>query len=305
VNGCVGLIGKLVLGASLALGAICVVLPASVPPARAAVQLADFHVEFYDDHALITWVTGSELGTYGFNIFRAEVAEFSRAQQINPGMIEASGERTGNDYYYTDDGLEPGVTYYYWLEIVDPDDHEIFGPEPEPSATPTSTSTAAGTPTRTPTRTKTPVPTSTSIPTQTPSFTATGVPTSMPTFTPPSMAVPTTPPAASPTLVPEQASTPSATIAELVLPTFTLADAQGSLTPSLTSTPIIVASEESPGDEGVVPASPEQVAPWWSSLRSYWPTIYPSTILFSISMISLVGVVLLSLALVLLRRFSL
>lgn len=313
MNRSLGMMRRLGLAAAVATAALCVVLAANVP-ARAAVRLAYFHVTFGESDALIEWRTGSEVGTVGFNVYRTETPQFSRDHRVNGVMIEACGDPIGCPYTCTDEGLVADVTYYYWLQVhdpdgdtLDPDGHRVFvfGPKPEPTPTPTSTSTLTRTPTATPTRTKTPPPTSTPVPTLTPSFTATAVPTSTPTSTATSTPVPTTPPAASATPVLEQASSPTATIAGVPLPTLTPDDAQGGLTPRPTSTAIIVVSGESPEGEGMVASVPGQATAWWSSLRPHWPTFYPSTILLSISMISLFGLRLLSLALVLLRRSSL
>jgi hypothetical protein len=313
VNRPLGVIRRLWLGAALA-GALLGAVLASSLPACAAVRLAYFRVTIGENDALIEWGTGSEINTVGFNIYRTETAQFSRDHRVNDVMIEACGDTIGCQYTCTDEGLVAGVTYYYWLEVHDPDgdtlDPEghtvfVFGPKPEPTPPAAGTFTATRTPTATPTRTRTPTPTSTAVPTLTPSFTATAVPSSTPTGTATSTPVATILPAASATPVLEQASSPTATTAELALPTLTSQDAQGRLTPSPTSTAVALASEESPGDGGAVAADSGRAAPWWSSLRSHWPAIHPSTVLLSVAIISLFGVVLLSLALVLLRWSSL
>jgi len=310
VNRSFGVIRRRGLTTAVAAAAVCVVVLASVLPARAAVELAYFYVTYRTDDVLISWGTGSELTTVGFYIYRTETEYFSREHQLNDGeMIEATQfpQPFGDVYHFVDGDVDPGLIYHYWLEVVDTEGNKVFGPGPRSTPTATSTSTAAGTSTTTatPTRTKTPTPTSTVVPTLIPSFTATGVPTSMPTGTPQSTPALTTPPSASATVVPEQASSPTATTAGVALPTLTVDDAQGGLTPSPASTAVALASEESPGDGGAVVADTGSAAPWWSSLRRHLPAIYPSTILLSISMMSLVGVLLLSLALVLLHRSSL
>ena len=301
------LMRRFVFGSALAGAAICVVALACVVPARAAVELVDFYVTFGPDQVLISWVTGSELGTVGFNIFRTDGVEFSRVHRVNAQMIVASGELTGEEYHYTDDDVVPGVTYYYWLEIIDPDEGKVFGPEPKPAPTATSSSTATSTPTATPTptRTKTPMPTSTTLPTVTPSFTATAAPTSTPAGSP--TTTPVLPPPSSPssTSVVEQRLSPTVTPGGMAQATLTPGAAATEWMPTAAPTTVVVASETPTATTVAWGGDSEPQATGWSSFLFRWSTIQPSTILLLVSLMSLLGALLLSVALALVRKLSL
>lgn len=69
---------------------------------------------------VLQWKTTREVDNLGFNLYRAEWEEGTRAQ-LNPTMIATQfpGSPTGATYTWQDDQVEPGVTYYYWLEDID------------------------------------------------------------------------------------------------------------------------------------------------------------------------------------------
>jgi len=307
VNHLLGGIRRLVLGAAVAGAAVFAVLLTGVLPARAAVELADFHVDFYGDHAVITWVTGSELGTVGFNLHRAETPDLSSAYQVNDQLIEASRNPTGDFYQYTDgENVVPGATYY-WLEIIDQDGDKVFGPEPEPGPTPSPTSTPAGQPsaTPTPTQTKTPIPTSTTVPTVNPSATATAVPTSTPSVTPATTVVSPPSPAASPSAGTAPGLSPTATPEGVAEPISSPGVAATEAMPTATPMGGAGTSETATATTVAWGGTSEPDASGGSPVRFHWPTIRPSTILFLISMTSLLGAMLLGVALTLVRKLSL
>lgn len=304
MNRPLGLIRRLGLCSAVAGAAMCVVVLVSAVPARAAVELADFYVTYGTGNVLITWVTGYEQDTWYFNIFRTDTEYFSKDHPVNEQMIPASGQLTGGEYVYVDNDVVPGATYYYWLEV---DGDEVFGPEPKPTPTPTRTSTAISVPTATSTAmpTKTPTPTSTSVPTVTPSFTATGLPTSTPAGTPTTTAVSPLPSSPSPTSVVEQRLSPTATLGGVAQPTLSPAAAATEGTPMPPSTAVAGTSATPTATALAWGGGSEPEAPGWSSLRLRLPTIQPSTILLFISLVSLLGAMLLSVALALVRRLSL
>lgn len=68
----------------------------------------------------VSWATGSELNSAGFQIYRAEQSDRAAAQRINPQLIVArGGANAGSDYSYLDTTALAGHTYYYWLVEVE------------------------------------------------------------------------------------------------------------------------------------------------------------------------------------------
>lgn len=299
-----GALRRLGLVVSAAGSAICLTVLVGVVPARSAVELVAFYVIF-GDPVVIHWETGSEVDVYGFNVYRTDTEQFSKEHPVNEQIIAAKGGIGGGDYECPDYGAEPGVTYYYWLEVEQSGGPKVFGPKPEPTPTPVETSTPAGTATARPTRTRTPTPTWTSAPAVTPSFTATAVPTATPTGTATSTRVSTSLATASTTGVAEPVVSPTPATGELTGETVTPGEAVTEPTGTPTSPVVAWGSDASPGDDGSVSVDSDGVPARASALRPRWPTIYPSTILLSISMMSFLGVLLLSLVLVALRRSDL
>ena len=65
----------------------------------------------------ISWVTASETNCLGYNIWRADSADLTRATRIS-SMIQAENSSQGAYYVFTDTGLYEEGTYYYWLEDI-------------------------------------------------------------------------------------------------------------------------------------------------------------------------------------------
>ena len=316
VNTPPSLMRRLGVGAALAGAAIWVVVLACAVPAQAGVDLAYFRATGYDDHVLIEWGTAQERDNVGFNLYRTEAPSFNDSSKVDLGFIPAQhpGGVLGADYSYTDSDIQAGTTYtyYYWLEDVDfhgvPTRHgpvSASTPTETPTSTPTATPTS--TPTATPTSTPTRVPTGTptAVPTATPSFTATGVSTSTPAGTP--TMTPVSPPAssASPTSIVEQRLSPTVTLGGMAQPTLTPGSVYGERTPMPTSTTVAGASETPTATTVAGGGDSQPGATGWSSFLLHWPTIQPSTVLLLISLISLLGALLLSVALALVRKLSL
>lgn len=276
-----------------------VLLLAWTPPAHAVVKLAYFEVEDREDGILVTWGTGNELRTYGFNLHRATVNDFTESVQLNKDMIIATGfpGPVGGDYDYLDSDVETGITYYYWLEILDYDGPETQGPEwalHGESATPTPTLTSTAT--RTPTATPTSLPSST--PTPTPTQTPTSTPTSIPSFTPTSTA--TSLPVVSPTHTPVETGT-----ADLASP----AVASGTPLSTTSGTPLPPISSPTTSQPTVAsspsPAEERSLLDGASQLRGTdvsWPSVSMSSVLLLVSVIAFLGALLALAAYLLIRR---
>jgi hypothetical protein len=68
----------------------------------------------------ISWATESDIGNLGFNIYQAQSLEGSR-QKINAKLIPPQSTVTlsnGSGYSFIDTATQPGLTYFYWIELV-------------------------------------------------------------------------------------------------------------------------------------------------------------------------------------------
>ncbi|HOU15417.1 MAG TPA: hypothetical protein PKZ84_20105 [Anaerolineae bacterium] len=67
----------------------------------------------------LTWETASEVGTAGFNVYRAAVPGGDFVQ-VNTALIPAEGdELAGATYRFADDNVAPGQRYEYRIEEVE------------------------------------------------------------------------------------------------------------------------------------------------------------------------------------------
>ncbi len=67
----------------------------------------------------LSWETASEVGTAGFNVYRAPAPEGDFAQ-VNTALIPAEGdELAGAAYRFEDDEVAPGRRYQYRIEEVE------------------------------------------------------------------------------------------------------------------------------------------------------------------------------------------
>jgi hypothetical protein len=91
---------------------------ASVPT---AVTLASFIAERQADGSVaVRWVTGAEVGTWGFHVLRSADGQRDHAVRVTASLLAHQGSAaTGAAYSWVDTQAEPGVTYTYWLEEVE------------------------------------------------------------------------------------------------------------------------------------------------------------------------------------------
>ena len=89
--------------------------------APTAVTMADILAEFDGSGSVIlTWVTTAEFDNWGFNVYRAEVDDPEQAVRINDTLIPGRGQSvSGATYRFIDRTVEPGKTYWYWIEDVE------------------------------------------------------------------------------------------------------------------------------------------------------------------------------------------
>jgi hypothetical protein len=84
-----------------------------------AVIFLIFSIFIQGSRILIEWNTASEINTLGFNIYRSTTLNGDRIQ-INEYVIPANADPLVGGYYiYTDENINPGRVYYYFLEEVD------------------------------------------------------------------------------------------------------------------------------------------------------------------------------------------
>lgn len=94
------------------------------------VRVLDFTVNYVSAAGAVelAWTVGPEGETIGYNILRS-TSEDGIKTQINPSLIPRKGGDGGNEYTYSDDNLELGVTYFYWLEVFGSSGRlELVGP---------------------------------------------------------------------------------------------------------------------------------------------------------------------------------
>lgn len=77
----------------------------------------------------LTWVSESETNMLGYRVYRSETNDANSATQITAMMIEATNTSTTQVYSIEDREVLPFSTYYYWLEAVDYNHSNFFGPQ--------------------------------------------------------------------------------------------------------------------------------------------------------------------------------
>ena len=101
------------------LGSDCSVFHNTEPPTP--VELSSFTASFSTDGPILFWVTQTETGNAGWNVYRAETNDFNQAIQINNSLIQGAGTTfEPTEYTYVDEyAVQVSNTYYYWLESRD------------------------------------------------------------------------------------------------------------------------------------------------------------------------------------------
>jgi hypothetical protein len=80
------------------------------------IGLASFNAAPGNEEVRVSWVTASEMGTAGFNIYRADAAD-AVYEKLNASLIPAQGTgSSGAAYQYLDTQVVNRITYYYTLE---------------------------------------------------------------------------------------------------------------------------------------------------------------------------------------------
>jgi hypothetical protein len=84
-----------------------------------AVTVTSFNAHPGGGKIHLEWQTAIELDLLGFNLYRSTSLAGDR-EQLNLNVIQAAvpGDYQGADYDYMDTQVQPGTSYYYWLEAV-------------------------------------------------------------------------------------------------------------------------------------------------------------------------------------------
>ncbi len=82
-----------------------------------AVTLASFTAQGGADRVVVTWETVSEVDNAGFNLYRSADAA-GPLTLLTTVPSQAPGSTLGCAYTYDDLDVQPGQTYWYWLEDV-------------------------------------------------------------------------------------------------------------------------------------------------------------------------------------------
>jgi len=76
----------------------------------------------------LTWVSETEDNMNGYRVYRNTSADQNGSISITPILIPAANTSTTHTYSITDDSVEIGDTYFYWLEAVDYQSSNFHGP---------------------------------------------------------------------------------------------------------------------------------------------------------------------------------
>lgn len=76
----------------------------------------------------INWTTQSESNLVGYNIFRGETDLLSSSTKITFDAIPATNSQIPINYSFADDMVIEEITYYYWLQTLEYNNSEFFGP---------------------------------------------------------------------------------------------------------------------------------------------------------------------------------
>ncbi|MEM7532706.1 MAG: DUF11 domain-containing protein [Chloroflexota bacterium] len=99
-----------------------------------AVELLSFAArDLPDDTKEVRWVTGAEVNTQGFDLYRmtGEAASFDAgsAAHVTEGVEIAGSSVFGGEYFFIDSSAVPGVMYTYWLRETEiSGDVNTYGP---------------------------------------------------------------------------------------------------------------------------------------------------------------------------------
>ncbi|MBW6513583.1 MAG: T9SS type A sorting domain-containing protein [Candidatus Syntrophosphaera sp.] len=102
---------------------------ASIQDQNVPVVLSSFNaVATAQNKVQINWSSQTESQMVGYRLYRGFSAEQAAAGLLDHPLIPATNSSTLQTYSVTDENVQIGSTYFYWLEAVDYTSSEFFGP---------------------------------------------------------------------------------------------------------------------------------------------------------------------------------
>lgn len=103
---------------------------ATVTSAPTAIALLRFSAVRESDGVHITWITGAELNSWGFHLWRGETTDWQQAVRITKSIYPAQGGTgTGATYRYLDTAAGATQPLFYWLQELEVDGAAtLYGP---------------------------------------------------------------------------------------------------------------------------------------------------------------------------------
>lgn len=93
------------------------------------VELSSFTATVTSHNSVqLDWVSQSEANLMGYRVYRNENLHQNDSQLVTPILIPATNTSETQSYRFMDAEVEQGHTYHYWLEIVEPNSNNFFGP---------------------------------------------------------------------------------------------------------------------------------------------------------------------------------
>ena len=99
------------------------------PPPVLPVELSSFSaIPTAQNYVKLTWISQSETNLLGYRVYRGETSNQIDAVNVSPIMIPATNTTTTQSYNFTDEEVERGVSYYYWLVSIEWGQSNFHGP---------------------------------------------------------------------------------------------------------------------------------------------------------------------------------
>jgi hypothetical protein len=91
------------------------------------VVLSSFSASITTENSVVLeWITETESNMLGYNVYRNEEFDLNSAFQVNNLMISAHNSTETIVYFFADDTVESGISYFYWLQMNELDLSNTF-----------------------------------------------------------------------------------------------------------------------------------------------------------------------------------